>query len=485
MEFIQDQIAEIEKDNNTAQEDFALFLDRQSKSTAELMFSENWSGELDFALLKQKGFHNVVKIEIYKASITRVKNLPIELTRLVIHDNLITSLDNLPKGVVELDLKNNYLQSLEIGALKSLSTLIVSNNQLESLGPLPDSLRILECDRNHLATLDLLPCRRLERLHCSGNPILVVKDPPATLVDFVMDNNPLTEIQRPFRKTDPKETETKIDYIEAIQSYFKMKAEYETKETALKRSAFEKEALKREGKRRASSVKPPCINCKRKVGTIFSLKDKKYRAICGDVKEPCSLNIQIFGGRASNHTQTLYQFKEQMEELKETIIKQKMDTLFHYLDEKNSATIFKKNIEEYHSTNVLYKEILETHQELYDSPYKRELIQRKEVEIYELLRQIRELLTEYEKKTEMISLEMEEENTASAIMESITDLYQSLVNQMRALRMLKYKVVEVFTDSEGDHDLCTLQKAEVSPLDLEYSFGDSPHVIKFMRSTKK
>jgi Leucine-rich repeat (LRR) protein len=221
----------------------------------------------------------VSSIILSPGNITKVENLPHNILRFECRHNMITSLANLPPNLKELIVPDNYLQSIDLKQAKEITELNVSGNQLAELGPLGKNLKILECERNHLVMLDLLPCKELTKLHCSHNPLLVIKDPPPNLADFVMDNNPLTEIQRPFRKTDPKETETKIDYIEAIQSYFKMKAEYETKETALKRSAFEKEALKREGKRRASSVKPPCINCKRKVGTIFSLKDKKYRAI--------------------------------------------------------------------------------------------------------------------------------------------------------------------------------------------------------------
>jgi hypothetical protein len=473
MEFIHERIAEINQEN-TAQSDLETFLHTVSKQTSKLMISEEWSGELDFAVLSQKGFHNIEEIEIYKANIIRLKNLPMNLKKLVCNDNLLTSLSDLPSSLVELNVANNYLETIDIGSLNNLAILLVSNNQLKELGPFGNELEVLECERNHLASLDLLPCKKLKKLHCSGNPLLVLKDPPVSLVDFAMDNNPLTEIQQRHRKVDSKEVERKVDYAEAIQSYFKMKAAYEEKERNAAKRAYEKQ-----GERGRKRPLPPCVNCKRKVGTVFSLKNKIYRAICGDIKEPCSLNIQIFGGRASNRIQTLYHFKEQLEELKEVIIRQKMDTLFQYVNEKESAALFKKNLEEYHSTNVLFKEMLETHEEIYDSPYKRELIQRKEVEIYEIMRQIRELLSEYKKK---VQAESEEESEgAAAIMESVVGIYDSLVHQMQALRMLKYKVVE--TTEDEDTKVCTLHKLTASPLDLEYSFGESPYVKKYI--TKK
>jgi hypothetical protein len=488
MDFIIEQIKTIREENNTAQESFSTFLNRIPTSSTEIILSnEDWSGDLDFAILKQRGFHNITSIEIQKASITKVNNLPLNLTRFACSYNLLISLEKLPSTLQILEVPHNYLQRIDIQGLSHLRKVVVSNNQLKELSPLMESLEQLDCEHNDLASLDLFPCKQLIRLHCSHNPILVLKDPPVSLIDLQMDNNPLTEIQRKYKedvgagKDNTDENDAKIEYIEAIQTYFKIKAQYEEKELALKRTAYEKGSNKRDKRNRASAVKPPCIYCKRKVGTIFKCKDRKYTAICGDVREPCPLNIQIFGGYYENLTQILYSFKVYLEEIKETIIQQKMNTLFQYLNENKSAEKFKKNMEEYHSTNVMFKEIMETYQDLYDSPYKREQIKRKEIEIYELMQRIRDLLVEYQKST---SLGEMEERAARNIMETILDSHSTLENQIHSLRMLKYATVEMDELKTNEGKISILKKWDVALPQIDYLAGDEPSVIKFIAKPK-
>jgi hypothetical protein len=253
-----------------------------------------------------------------------------------------------------------------------------------------------------------------------------------------------------------------------------LKRKYETKERALQKSAYEKEMEKTKNKREAlkkvRAVRPPCINCERKVGTIFSSKNKKFIAVCGDARNPCKLNIEITNGYYSNHLQTIYHFKDLLEELKETIIRQKMDTLFKYIDEKKSVDLFKKNMEEYQSTNLLFKEMMETYEELYDNPHTNELIKRKEIEIFETMKYIRDLLKEYQKD---LGIE-ENENSKYTIMDTIINIYKNeLVPQIHSLRMLKNAVVEM-------EDQITLKKWKVSPTKLDYHYGDPPRVIHFV-----
>lgn len=476
MEFILDKIAEIQRDSNTAQMDLESRLTKMPKSATELILTEaSWSGDLDFAILHQRGFHHITSIEIYKADITRVDNLPLHLERFVCKGNLLVRLEKLPKSLLELDVANNYLETLDIANCPLLEKLIVSNNQLQELAPLGENLITLECERNHLAILDLLRCKSLKRLYCSHNPRLTVKDPPESLTDFMMDNDPFHEVVHPYQG-DARGIEERMEYREALQWFFKKKEEYENKVNDMKKKAYEKEAVKKDKKKRAAAVKAPCINCKRKVGTIFSAKDKKYRAVCGDIREPCSLNIQIFSGYASNATDILYQFKDQVEDWKEQMIRQKMDTLFLYLDEKKSATLFQKNLEEYRSTNLLYREMLESHQEQYDNPYTKELIRRKEVEIYDRIQQIRELVEEYDAKRDIET----EEVSAQTILHTIINQYKELANQRKALQALKYPLIQV--DEDNITGMAVLHTFPVPLADIDYMIGDTPHVVKFIHT---
>jgi hypothetical protein len=89
--------------------------------------------------------------------------------------------------------------------------------------------------------------------------------------------------------------------IEAINEYYRLKDKYE-KDYYEK---YVKPIVNNNKSRREKRVefsrlpKPECINCKRNVGTIFTIKgdDKElihtYTAKCGDIVAPCPLNISI------------------------------------------------------------------------------------------------------------------------------------------------------------------------------------------------
>ena len=77
----------------------------------------------------------------------------------------------------------------------------------------------------------------------------------------------------------------------------------------------------------------------RKYKTIFSTNATNYIAVCGDTKSPCELKIKLFRGDFDLNEKYLYYFKQQLEDDKQIIISQKMDTLFNYLSVIISAVV--------------------------------------------------------------------------------------------------------------------------------------------------
>jgi transcription elongation factor Elf1 len=97
-------------------------------------------------------------------------------------------------------------------------------------------------------------------------------------------------------------TEQKITNIEdADINYYELKNRYEN----VFYNKYVKEIVtsnisKKEKKRLFQKLpKPNCVNCNRNVGTIFTIKQNEkgtnrlYKAFCGDISNPCPLNIQI------------------------------------------------------------------------------------------------------------------------------------------------------------------------------------------------
>jgi hypothetical protein len=146
--------------------------------------------------------------------------------------------------------------------------------------------------------------------------------------------------------------ETRADqseYYDAISRYYEYKEQYETSKARIKSQFItrsEMASLSWQDKRnKYRQLKPPCINCKRPVGTIFSTKraamnDNDVRilkAVCGDDVAPCILNIQISIPITNTYQETIAIYKHKINYFKERIIMAKNDLIFGYSKSQNEA----------------------------------------------------------------------------------------------------------------------------------------------------
>ena len=94
------------------------------------------------------------------------------------------------------------------------------------------------------------------------------------------------------------EREEKIRFIEALNTYYKLKKGYDSSFMTEKQKIIKKKDIGWKEKRRMFyQLRPKCINCKRPVGSIFKTVynngERYLSAKCGDIQEPCKLKIQI------------------------------------------------------------------------------------------------------------------------------------------------------------------------------------------------
>jgi hypothetical protein len=232
-----------------------------------------------------------------------------------------------------------------------------------------------------------------------------------------------------------------------------------------KHKIFEKYENKKMASKKAALVKPKCIKCRRPVGSIFSCSSSGYSAICGDKNKPCELNIKLSRGDSKPIEVLVNLFKESIDDTKNEIIRQKMDTLFSYISENQSAQLFTKKIQEYNNDSKLFANNLSLYNDLYNNQHKAEMIQKKNAIIHDIHKKIREMIDEY-KKTE------HKETLKTAIDIYIRDLTPEIDN----LRRLKYEINEMIEDDEGND---VLYQREVALSKLEYTYGEHPIVSKF------
>lgn len=472
MNIIEEQRERILKENNTAQAYLKDFLEKFNKASRDISILEALHGDLDFSVLKEYGLTNITKIVLTKGEITSVIGLPESLLEFECPDNLLTVLNGLPSNITRIEIPHNYLENIDLSSLENLETLIINDNKLTTIENIPSNIKDLNCSNNNLSFLNLSGVIRPEKLIVSNNPITVIENLPEGIVDFQMENTPSIEFRNSsaaaiLENNEPKEKQKNIK--DALNDYFELKSKYDTMVHDMKKKIFEKADTKRQAKRAVLTIKPPCIKCKRPVGSVFSKKNNRYNAICGDSVKPCGLDIQIFTGDSNmNFNYILEIFREDNEELKEKIIRQKLDTLFNYTTEQESIKLFKKELEEFNSNSGIYKKLLDKKNELFHSIDKKRLIEKKNDEIFHLNERVEALLKEYENT-----------QNREILKQAVYIQIKEIQPEIRNLRNLKHEIMELNSYIENYQYKYSLYKYPVEFSKLDSEFGEPPRVIKF------
>ena len=140
----------------------------------------------------------------------------------------------------------------------------------------------------------------------------------------------------------------------ATERYYKMKYDYERKYINYKDSVIKSDLAKNKKKSKIKGYKQQCINCKRKVGTIFSNKNKQFSVRCGDIIHPCELEYIVTQGASGYIPDLIVSFYDKLEIIKTDIIKIKLSLLFSLETEENITEDFAKLKEDYkQSLNIL------------------------------------------------------------------------------------------------------------------------------------
>jgi len=463
---IQEQRTHINDTNNTAQLFLLNILEDIDTNVKELHINTALYGIIDFLVLKDLGFNNIQNILFVPGQITEIINLPKTLISLHCADQLLVSLVNLPEKLEVIDCEYNYIKQIGFSNTKHLKNINISNNQIEELEHLPSTLEELYCNNNKIQSLDLSISRQLRVLHCSNNKTIILKNVPNSLIDFQSENNPYIELEyekitkeRQIKHT--KEIEQKINYVESIYSYFKLKNKYEVNHKNAIRQIVNKIHNKKDRKKMIGQLVHKCIQCKRPGGTIFSVLNKKYVARCNSTVAPlCKLNIQIFNGNYKNIEELVYLFKSNIDILKDEMIIQKMDTLFNYISESETVKVFNNSLTTYNQDSIQYKTYMNKYNELYNNENRQELINRKMEIIYRLSSKINNI-------TEQYSNEQPQNVKNIELLKTAMEVYvNELLPEIHNLQLLKYDSMEMVAEGAPSSNMKTVQdKSEVVNLD--------------------
>jgi len=466
-------------ENNTAQErmlDAISFM--EPGNTHGFIFKKPMCGDLDFAEAQKEGFKRIDSIVFESpGKITSIRNLPPGIKLLGCAGQLLTELEDLPDSLEELVLTNNYIETMDMGPLARLKKLHIAFNELKELKEFPAMIDTVICDNNKLTLIDLDGVNELRVLHCSNNPILVLRNKPHTVVDFQMENNPLVELDR-TRNHDKKseaEANEKYTFLEALRLFFKLKNDYDSKDRKRRRDLYKKileKGSKKEAVRMARATESPCINCKRKVGTTFSTKNNKYIAVCGDKKSPCNLDIQLFSGFVFDNEMLLETTQTHVASQRENMIKEKLNTLFNYVSEKEAVSRFKRGLEQYTKDNDSLRDFLHQYNEVHANADRSAQLAAKQQTVYEIQDDISRILAQYR-----------ETGNAEMMKEAVEMQINSLEPAIENLRLLKYPIMEVDVDQVPNTDVFIniVVQRSTSLQSMDYVVGEPSRVVKFTK----
>ena len=467
------------RDNNTAQETLEFLLSKMNPSTKEIVVGESLHGDLDFAILSEKGFRAVSKIEMTKpGEITSLSNLPAELKILLCPDQLLAEFAEPLAYLEELNLEGNGITHFEFRGFPKLKILHLDENHLETIPDVPAVLEELYVNYNRIRTLELIHAEQLRVLHVVGNDMIRIRNVPPAMVDLRFEENPLVEIDYATTADATvgkgRETPLEVDYIESMHAYFRLKREYEIATRDARKTAFEKGHTRKQGMAFAKAVRPKCIHCRRPVGTIFESRERRWIARCGNAENPCELNIQLFRGDHQSVESLVYLFQDQMREHHDSLISQKLDTLFGYVSEDQSAKKFKKEWKDYSDDQMLYSQLKTEYANLHSPPVKREMVRSKLRQIHELRAKMIEWLAEYE-----LSGKRE-------ILVDLTEMYvHEYLPEIHNLRLLHYEVMEM-VETGRSKETAVYKERELFQKDVALTKTDHittepPRVISFQR----
>jgi hypothetical protein len=235
-------------------------------------------------------------------------------------------------------------------------------------------------------------------------------------------------------KREAKENVMYSDVKEAVNEYYALKNRYTEDQKTVINKIMNKKSMSRKDKvREVRSAVFRCVNCKREGGTKF-WKDSNYnlKAICGNVQNPCNLNIEILASLTVSERE-INSEKESIEEAKRKIIQLKLNTLFGYITEEESVKKFNENskILKNERTNNNINNEKYSYYSIQNNPEKNRLIHKKMEIVYSELADIRKIMENYNITNN------------EKLLNDVVLKHQTIKSNINIIRALKYPITEI------------------------------------------
>jgi len=270
--------------------------------------------------------------------------------------------------------------------------------------------------------------------------------------------------------------------VEAINEFYRLKNKYEEYryEKYIKPLILSYKSKKEKRQDFSKLPKPECINCKRNVGTVFTIKyngeklTRDFFVKCGDFNDPCPLNIQIEYSIREQMDRSIENDLSKMEEIKLDIIKEKNNILF-FSDKSSDMNMDKfneltENLKDLAGTTGYF---IEKNVLVNNNPVKAEIL-KKEIDDFG-----KEMLVPFKKRIQ----QFKETGNQQLVSEAVRFYIDEMVPKLKQIQTMKYDINMVeYDNTTGEYDLIQLLN---SIANNEYFYEDDDKVISFVKGVKK
>lgn len=267
----------------------------------------------------------------------------------------------------------------------------------------------------------------------------------------------------------------------AIHEFYTLKHDYDNAMNSKKQTIINdnnKYPNKLSKQQAIQNIKIPCIHCKRPVGSIFSTTNLTLKVICGasaattaattaDTIQPCPLHIEIYKGRVSTLEEDFQIWLEDyLVDLRENILKTKLDVLFQYISEEQAVKQFQE-----------YKEELETYQNGYNRDYQLYLDKTNNPQVNKDIETSIFKLADF-KENIATQLDIYRKTKDKRTLKDIALTYmKNIVPLLHSIRDLKYNYIQMEYDSDDDTNHLITHRYTIRDLETNTNEEDEPKII--------
>lgn len=244
------------------------------------------------------------------------------------------------------------------------------------------------------------------------------------------------------------------EYEQNLDKFYKLKSEYTMRMDREKMRILSNKELSRKEKRlKFNETAVKCINCGRRGGTVFEIKQDQFRVICGNTDSPCSLNINFQRQKRDLVDKKVVEYINILSSLKEQIIRIKLEYLMGFISKEDSIVQFTTVKKELTDKYDVFREIIEKYHNVVNNLDNQE-------EISQLHRERLELISQIKTRVQKYNFNGNLSNISEIVEIYLGDLDKVLTN----LRTLQYQKMYI---DESVNDEKRLIKEESFVKDLE------------------